>query len=291
MLFRLVVASLSVLSVTLVCNTSLSAILNSAELKAFFESVIAAINGIWSGNTAFDGSVQSAYEDLLALVSSNVSSITGAIIATAIIIYVENFLLGISHFALTKIVNEHMSSLTKVGFFEAIFSSLKSAAPFEALYALCKIAAVAATLFISGLFASLAAEVLSFYSIIIAIWMAIFILSVLLTVTVKFRPCAVNGSPIRYAVLSASAKKFWTVCGSNVLTVTVWLVINIVFFLTTFGAGLMISLPLTALFFACLKLVAYYNLTDKKYYIDIDTIVTPVILREDGELLDKVDVQ
>lgn len=292
MLYRLIVVSLFTALIAVVCDVNMSVITDSAELKDFTESIRSALSGFLGADYSFGKDVAETYGALSALISANAPSIIGVIIISFIIVYIETFLLGISHFALTKCVNSHMQSLTKIGFFEAIFASLRSSAPFEALYAVIKTLVVILTLAVSGLFVVYTMEYLSLFSMIIGTWIMIFLFSMYLTLTVLIRPCVVNGAKTSAAFKTKfGRKKFWTCFGSFVISLTVGIVVNVVFFLTTFGAGLMISVPLTALFFACLKLVVYYNVNDKKYYIDIDNIVTPVILREDGEFLDKVDVQ
>lgn len=292
MLYRLIVASVFTALIAVICDVNMSVITKSAELKDFFDSIRGAISGFLGADYSFGKNVAETYGALIALIKENVSSIIGVSIVAFLLIYVETFLLGVSHFALTYCVNSHMASLTKTGFFEALFSSLKVSAPFEALYAAIKNIVVILTLALSGLFAVYTMEFLSIFSLIISTWLLIFIFSMYLTVTVLFRPNVVNGAGVGAAFKTKfEGKKFWTCFGSFVLSFTVGIIVNVASFLTTFGAGLIISLPLTALFFACLKLVVYYNVNNKKYYIDIDHIVTPVTLREDGELLDKVDAE
>lgn len=292
MLYRLVVVSVCTAIVALISSINLNVILFSEEASNFIDSLRAALSSFIGANYSFDMKVAESYDALMNLVKANISSVIGTIIGIAAFAYVENFLLGVCHFAVTKCVNAHMSSITKLGFTEAIFSSLGTAAPFEAIYAAIKILVVILTVALCGVFAIYTIAYLSLFALIIAVWGMIVIISFYLTITAPCRPSVVNGLGVTAAFKAKyDSKKFWTCFGSFVLALTVAIVVNVLFFATTFGAGLMISLPLTTLFFACLKLVVYYNLNDRKYYIDIDTIITPVKLREDGELLDKVDAE
>ena len=59
--------------------------------------------------------------------------------------------------------------------------------------------------------------------------------------------------------------------------------LNVSFAICTFGAGLILTLPACCVYGACIRLVNYYSLTKRKYYINYDNIVVPVELRGDDE--------
>ena len=292
MLYRLVVVAVCAGLVVLVVTLNLSVVTESAQAADFFASIKATVGGFLTADFSAFKDISATYKALMALVGEHIGSVIGASVGALLIFWAEEFLLGLSYFAMTKVVDGHMSSLKKTGFMEALFSSFELSMPFEALYALVKILLTAITVGLLVFFVAYTIEFLSVFSLVFAMWLLIFIFSAFYTLTAVSRPSVSDGCGVKTAFASGyGGKNFWADFGSFALAFTVSIVVNVLFFITTFGAGLTISLPLTSLYFVCLKLVIYYNVKNRKYYIDIDNIVTPVKLRKDGELLDNVDAQ
>lgn len=293
MLYRLVVVVVCTAIMYLIVNLNLRIIVNSWAMNDFIEAIKEMVANFTKVELSTLGqNLSDRYRALMGFIGEHIGSVIGSVIGVIIMVWVENFFLGLSHSAITKVVDAHMSSLTKLGFMEALFVSLKTAALFEAIYSLIKMLIVAFTIILCMVFVVFTIEYLTIFSLVIAVWLLILLISLFLNATALFRPSVINGVGVRASFkMKVSKKQYWTNLASFIVMFTVAIVINVITFSTTFGAGLMISLPISALYFACLKLVIYYNANNRKYYIDIDNIVTPVILREDGELLDNVDVE
>ena len=276
---------------TLVLNLNLSVITNSPEAVALVDSVTDAFGTFINGDYSFIGDLNEKLSAFIALIGAHLSSIFWSVGLGILLLYLEGVVMGVGNYTLVKLVDSHMATISKPGFIETMISDLKSSLPFEALYMLVKtvmVIIVFATGYLVGL---LTIRFLSAFALIIAVWVVVFLLALFFTATALFRPSVIHGLGVKAAFKARiSGKQFWTNLAAYVLSITVAIVVNVLFFLTTFGAGVIISGALTGLFFACLQLVIYYNVNNKKYYIDFDNIVTPIGLREDKDLLDKVDV-
>ena len=292
LLYNLVVVGVFSALLVVVVELNLSVITGSAEAADLIAKLSNSFGDFIGGNYDFINELVDSFSVFLKFVGEHLSSVFWAIGLGALIIYVESVLLGVGNYTITKIVDAHMATISKLGFFETLISSLNRSLPFEALYALIKTVGILLLIGLLYLIFVLTIGFLSLFSLILVSWIAIFLVSLFFTVTALFRPSVINGTSVTAAFKTRiSGKQFWIDLGSFVLSITVAIVINIMFFLTTFGAGVIISISLTGLYFACLQLVIYYSANDKKYYIDFDNIVTPKGLREDKELLDKVDIE
>ena len=291
MLYRLVVTVLFGVTVTLFVKYNLSVITESAEAEAFFSSVKGAFSKFIGGDYAFAKNVSDTYGDLIKFIGDHTSSVVATAIFICVMGWLTSFLLGLSRFAMMKVVDAHMSAISKKGFMEALISSLKVSIPFEAAFTLVKTLVYALIFASAMLLISLTIEFLSVFSLTLALLLVIFLSSLFLTATSLVRPSVASGVGLKAAFRAKPTKKeYWTNFATYALAFTAALVFNCNFFFFTFGAGIVISFPITDVLLTCIGLVIFYELGGKKYYVDYDTIVTPKKLREDGELLDQVDM-
>ena len=292
LLYNLIVFALFSALFMLVVNVNLSVITGSEEAAALLASVTNAFGTFISGDYSFVGEFNASLSAFLTLIGEHLSSIFWVIGLGFIILYLAGVALGIGNYTLVKLVDAHMATISKPGFIETMISTLKSSVPFEALFTLIKIVMVFVVVAIGYFVGWLTIRFLSAFAFIVAVWVVIFLAALFFTATALFRPSVINGLGVKAAFKARiTGKQFWANLAAYVLSITVAIVINVLFFLTTFGAGVIISGALTGLFFSCLQLVIYYGINNRKYYIDFDNIVTPKGLREDKDLLDKVDVE
>lgn len=69
-------------------------------------------------------------------------------------------------------------------------------------------------------------------------------------------------------------KTFWPIFSTFLVVIILIIALNIFVTFFTLGAGLFLTVPLTALWISCLNMTIYYITTGRRYYIDNDTIIT-----------------
>ncbi len=62
---------------------------------------------------------------------------------------------------------------------------------------------------------------------------------------------------------------------------TLIIAVNMLVGLFTFGAGLILTVPLSLLFVNVLNMTVYYGKNGRRYYTDSATVVTPPIVEEE----------
>ena len=115
-----------------------------------------------------------------------------------------------------------------------------------------------------------------------------------MVVTALFRPSVVAGEPIKNLFVNKLIDNhFGSIFCSYLFGLIVAMYLNASMFITTLGVGVIISLPLTQIFFATMQHVLKCHLDGIKYFIDFETIETPNKLKKDvksADFLDEIDV-
>jgi hypothetical protein len=80
-------------------------------------------------------------------------------------------------------------------------------------------------------------------------------------------------------------EKFFAMVGNYAFVVMISFYLNVSVAVFTFGAGLIVTLPLTSIFTVIVSFVDHYQIEGKKYYVSGEEVVTPRQMREHAELL------
>lgn len=293
MLYRLIVVVVFFCAAYWVVYFGASAIVNSVEMKAVLED----FKQIWLQFIGIDFSapveLNENFKELFLLVETNMLRIILSLIGLVVIIFFMSWSLGLCNFTVAEMINRHMSTITKAQFIPTFLQSFKRAAVFELFFTVLKslVAVICIGVFLGIVL--LTGRTLSLLSVILALWVVICIVSLFYALTTTLRPKVVDGMKLKDALKSTGVprEKFSTVFATYVLGTVLIVYVNVTMFIATFGAGLMVSVPLSFLFLICVQAVVYYTHAGRKYYIDFDTIIVPKQLRsEDEQLLDDVDM-
>ena len=76
---------------------------------------------------------------------------------------------------------------------------------------------------------------------------------------------------------SCKAQRFGSLFSTYLVTVLLIMCVNVLFAVATFGAGLLITIPMSYLIMTCIQFVSYYDDTHKKYFLGEDNIVRPKV--------------
>ena len=222
----------------LVVNFNLSVITGSPEAAALVDSVTDAFGTFINGDYSFISDLNEKFSAFVALIGAHLSSIFWSMGLGILLLYLEGVVMGVGNYTLVKLVDSHMATISKPGFIETMISTLKSSLPFEALFTLVKIVVIVFVVAIGYLVGYFTIRFLSAFAFIVAVWVMVFLIALFFTATALFRPSVIHGLGVKAAFGSRiSGKQFWANLAAYVLSITVAIVTNVLFFLTTFGAG------------------------------------------------------
>ena len=260
-----------------------------AELKKIFLSLA---DGTLSAQTV---SLKSAFVAFVEYLSENVGSIVLTVAIVVIALYLFRFLSGVSDAVLTILVNDYMSSLSRMRYLSILAENLKRILVYQLIDALISlvwdalIGAVGYFLFLGIL------NLVPRASVFVTGTLFVFAFAVKQTCMSQImaniliagdKPAAAIGKGLRLG-----KQNFFRMLSTYFTTSVLLLYLGITVSLFTAGIGNLIFLPFASLFIVCLKQVDYFVNNKKKYFIDYDTIIVPKELREnDEQLLSDVDI-
>ena len=85
-----------------------------------------------------------------------------------------------------------------------------------------------------------------------------------------------TSKPIRRSFSFRGAKgRFGALFSTYLVTAVLILCVNVLFGLASFGAALLITIPMSYLMLICIQFVSYYHFGKKKYFLSEDVIILP----------------
>lgn len=290
MLYSLVVVFLTYLLVTVVFSDIFKTISQSPEFTTLMDDLNKLWHGFISGNLSKDINLVDSFEQFMEAIRIHANDYCWSIVGLAVGVYIITLLNNICAYTLTDIMNARMSTYEKKGFFVSLIANLKKSLPFEALYSLLSIFGAVLSISVGALFIVYAFTHLYLLSIVIGTWLAILFYSVYLTLTSTLRPSFVTGSTLKETfTIKYSRTDFGPILASFVVALIVSVSINVMMFISTLGAGMVLAIPLTQLLFVLIQLVLHYSLKGQKYYVDYETIETPNKIKQDSQNADFLD--
>ena len=227
-------------------------------------------------------------EHLLTLgsfITAKTPNIVFFVVALVIILLVGKFLDGIGNFAFGSMIGDKMSSYAKTSFFSAYISNLGRASLWQVVYVpltfiydlivlgLCYVVLIALLNIIS--FAVVAAVVALMFSVALflcaqAVKLTLFnnVVPAFVTDKTKLRGAWKN-------TFSFENGRFSCLFSTYLVTCLLILCINVLFAVSTFGAALLITVPMSYLMLISIQFVSYYTYGQRKYFLGEDKIVQP----------------
>lgn len=291
-LYRLVVTILSFVAIVAVCKGPLDVIVKSESFSAFLQNVNTTVHAFISGKFTEIANIKDSFTSLVKFIGSHMSEIRLALVIVAVILFVRLYLLGICNYVVCYVLNGYMSTISRLPFMRGMVGTIARSAVFELVYTLAKIIFMIIAVLAALIFIVYTASYLFIFSFIIGIWIVILAVSLFLSFTVTVRPSVVNGRKINESFnFKLDKKESISIFASYVFATIMAVAFNVGMLYSTLGAGLLVSLPATYVFFVAFQLAVFYSVDGRKYYIDYDTIITPKKLRtEDDKLLNEVEM-
>ena len=259
-------------------------------LGQFFKSLV-------SGDTAFLETFGSQLGEktrtLLEYIRNNATDVVLFFLAFVFVILVSRFLSGLGNFAFGYLLDNKMSSYAKVSLTGALVSNLGKASLWHLIYVpvtfvydaivlgICyAFFLVLLNIFSVGLIASVVSLMLS---------VALYLVSQAFKLTVfnGVVPAMVGdklklGAALKKA-FAFKKERFWPLFSTYVVTAMFILCLNVLFALSSFGAALLLTVPMSYMMLICIQFVSSYTYDRKKYFLNKDTVVKPEKQDDSGE--------
>ena len=244
---------------------------------------------ITSGDVEFLGTfaeqLQAAISALLNHLQQNVSNIVLFFTGLIAVMLISRFLDGIGNYTFGCLIDSRLSSYASEPFAVTCIANLGRSALWQVIYvpvtfiydilslALCYLVFLILLSVITVAFLASVSALLFYVSLLFAaqeVKLTIFndVVPSLVTEKMRLRDALKNG--FRF-----TKKKFGSLFSTYLVTAVLILCVNVQFALASFGAALLITIPMSYLMLICIQFVSYYHFGKKKYFLAEDVIVLP----------------
>lgn len=280
MLYRSLCVALTVLIACLVVLPGLSPVFGSAELSALLTNVRDIFSGFLHGTgiTEATQTLPASFAAFTATLKEHVSAIKWAAIGAIVVLYVCKVLLAAGSYAFGAIFNDHMSSCAHFGFLPTFAVSLGSAFSYGALIAVIELVCGAIILGISSVLAVYLIEYISFFAILLGLFVMVFGFASLRAVTSRIVPLMVCEKLSFFSAFKRmlpNGRALMSLTGNYAFMLVFLYYVNVSVALFTFFTGLIISLPFSALALTSFCFVEFYCFKGKRFYVDYENVVSP----------------
>lgn len=263
------------------------------------------LNDIWAfvSNNLFNFRIDQVLGDFavlvnqfLAIIATNTSLILYVVLFFVIVVMGGYVFLGLVELPLCECIYGYMGSLSKLNFMGYFISNIGRSFRF-------RFAKLATTFWLDIIIIASFVGILQLFTLggvvkILAPFVVILALIVLITLrqaafSLWASSIVVNNIGVWKGLAENFrfvSKNFKTILGNTFASVLIAFAINYGLSALTCGVGLILSVPLTMVFFASMYNVMYFNANGLRYYIDKDRIITSKKLEDYERIKDMKDI-
>ena len=289
LLYKVIVAIVTVALGAALLYAPLRGLFISKPMEDLLQLMAEFFRAVTSGDVEFLGGfaeqLQTAVGALLNHLQQNVSNIVLFFTGLIAVSLIARFLDGVGNYTFGCLVDSRLSSYADEPFVVTCIANLGRSSLWQVIYvpvtfvydllslALCYLLFLALLSIITVAFLASFAALLFSVALLLgaqAVKLTLFNDVIPLLVTEKMRLRDALKQAFRF-----KAKRFGALFSTYLVTVMLILCANVLFALASFGAALLITIPMSYLMLICIQFVSYYHFGQKKYFLAEDTIVLP----------------
>lgn len=214
--------------------------------------------------------------------SSRATAVNTGLLVFLVVIFAYRFIIGLYEIPLCKVLEGAMSSNARIGFTGRFIACIGRSSCFvlaKMLYTI--VFDFIISMVVYGLFGLFNVSVLRYFAPFIIMLAVLVLLAFRYTFLAMWAPdIAVRDSGIFRAFGFSVRKTIRHIASVFSTYICAWVIIvaiNMLVGIFTFGAGLILTVPLSLLFVNLLNMTVYYGKNGRRYYVDDTTVVTPPI--------------
>lgn len=298
--YKLLIYKIIVLAITIgltcaVLVPTFNMIANTPEysqLHAKFTEIWASLSGISTetNETTVDGiknfinSIHNTYvnfKEFIKMVLERTEIIVTVTVGIAAVQFINRFLTGIGNYTAGTLVNDRMSLHAKSSFTGSLIKNLGNSSIYSIIYApLALVYDVIGFTVVGSLLFVIPSNVLPVFLKIFLAAVAILVLYAFkFTLTANWLPALINGKMNNRKAMAYSfnlkGKQAGGIFSTAIVMMVLIMALNVAAVLFTLGAGLLITIPATAMMLLSLQFVNYFDSTHLKYFVDEYTVIGP----------------
>ncbi len=287
LLYRLLIYAVYFLCAYLLLNDILSVLFTESCFSDLFSSLWKHTKGFFKGEGFRSGMLDTQFTDCVKVIVNTCKANIGKIIAFVLFNFAFEIVNNFADSAIVNVVNNHMSYMSREGFFGSLVRNFKMALSYGIFFSLFKMLYSLVSLLIIILICVGLFKIIGFFALPFAIIVYVLAIALRQTIISQVLPyMAVNKCSIFKSVKSATFNgEFSGIYVSYILAYALTLYVNVTAILCTFGAGAVLTIPLTYMLIDVLGLTSFFEINKMKYYITYDLRYIPKELRDNDEHL------
>ena len=287
-LYRAICTAVFALIAYFAVLSELKPLIEANETLELRKAIDALLTGFLSGRGIDTGALRPAFDSFTTMLSERRDLFTSVILETFGLLCLLRFFFQCGDYAFANMMNGFMSTMNCNGFFPSFFSEIGKAAAYAVITTVVFTVSDVLIFGVSILFVVYTLSYISVFAIILSVAILVFGFTLRYTLMSAFLPsmvCGKKGVWNSFAHCAPKGKNAGALLASYAFLLLLFFYVNMSFGLFTLYIGLIVSLPLTAMYFVLMSLTDYYIITGRSYYVDFDSVVSPKEKRENAELL------
>ena len=288
--YKLITTSIIGIISYFIVRSDLEFIFKSKELGLFWDAILNSVTTLLKDGihpTLFEP-IPQAFDAFLAMIKANMLDIFLAFLKVGLFLFLLNVIERMGNYAIGLIANNYMSSLSKYSLVATLIANFGSALVYALVISTIVLIYDGLILTIGLLMAVYGVRVISIFAVILALIFIVLAVSIKFTLFSRFMPSMITdkksvGKALKHTF--TKREKFFAMVGNYAFVVMISFYLNVSVAVFTFGAGLIVTLPLTSIFTVIVSFVDHYQIEGKKYYVSSEEVVTPRQMREHADLL------
>ncbi len=293
LLYRLLIYFVYFLCTYFLLNNIFSVLFSEDCFSDLFSTLWKYTKGFFMGEGFKNGMLDTHFTECVKVIVNTCKANIGRIIAFVLFNIAFEIVNNFADSAIVNVVNNHMSYMSKEGFFGSLVRNFKMAISYGIFFALFKVLYVLVSLLAIILICVGLFRLIGFFAIPFAIVVYVLAIALRQTIISQILPyMAVNKCNVIKAIKSVKFNgQFSGIFVSYILAYSLTLYVNLTAILCTFGAGAILTVPLTYMLIDVLGLTSFFEINKMKYYITYDIRYIPKELRDNDEhLLNQMNI-
>ena len=248
--------------------------------SAVNDMITEALDGNLLNLTVHFTNIKDSFTALIEYIGEHPTDLVLSAAGLGLLMLVSDFFIGLGAYAAGSVINDKMAMHANTPFLSTLIKNLGKAALYSVIYVPISFVYTAVCMVVLYMLLFVA-----FNGMLLLIQLFLFVLFMVVLVGVKMMfisdwlPAIICGKQsvtqaFRYSFTLKSGRKFskFSFYGSSCVLI---LGVNVMALFCTFGAGLLITIPLSYLYLLCYQFANYCDNNEIKYFIDKRTIVKP----------------
>ncbi len=283
LLYRVIIMIIAAVIYALIINPYKNTLTGSEDYISLTNGIKEFLNNLIYGRPDIAQSteqIKTAFDNLLAMVTSNRENIAWGAVAIVSVHFVEKFFTGLGNYAAAAVINDKMALRANSSFTLTLIRNLKEASLYNLIYVPLSMiydAAIVLGLYFlvfKGLFFIIVPLQLSIF-----VTLAVFAISIKMMLTTDWLPALIRGKKGQgkafVYTFNRRRKNNLNVLANFFVLVMIIFILNVVGAVFSLGAALLITIPSSYVILLCFEFVNYYDREELKYFIDKNTIIKP----------------